>query len=159
MPGDTPPEIVFLSPSYRQHVLERYVPVELRSVVAAKAIVVPNGVDPYWFRNAPPAAPTRSRGDPIRLLFVGSLTGNKNVESIARAAVSLRRTGLPVHLTVVEWGPRQAAIERFAQRFPDVVKHVGWVSAKHDLLGYQGRLTSWCEHRRMRRSDLSASRP
>jgi len=90
--------VVFLSPAYRSRLLAR-LPSALAEEVKAKASVIPNGVDSYWFGERPPLPkPVSER---IRVLFVGKLCMRKNIPTIIRACDQLQRTGSEVTLRLV----------------------------------------------------------
>lgn len=91
--------VVFLSPSYRSRVLERYVPPRIREELEGKCIVIPNGISSLFFEKKGTARPALS--GPPRLLYVGEVSSNKNLETTIQAARQLRQTGLDVRLTVV----------------------------------------------------------
>ena len=44
--------IVFLSPSYYNQLCE-LLPMKLKGIVESKAIIIPNGIDEFWFENIP----------------------------------------------------------------------------------------------------------
>lgn len=92
--------VVFLSPAYRESVIAR-LPPALREMVLGKAMVVPNGIGPDWLAEPSPQAvrPTA----PLRLLYVGDFTPNKNIAGIV-AALQLLRTHRETTLTVVGGG-------------------------------------------------------
>lgn len=78
--------VIFISPAYRLQLLSR-LRGALRDDVTAKSVVVPNGVGPIWLEpwTRPPPQPDA----PLRLLYVGDLSANKNVVGLLRAAASL----------------------------------------------------------------------
>ena len=92
--------IVFLSPAYREAFIER-LPASLRQVVMPKAMVVPNGIGSDWLDEAPAAADRAPA--PLRLLYVGDFTPNKNVSGIV-AALRMLRDDCEATLTVVGGG-------------------------------------------------------
>lgn len=91
--------IVFLSPAYREQVLSRYVPASRREALRAKSLVIPNGIAPLFFQDPPP--PRAAPGEPLRLIYAGEVTANKNLETTIRAAELLRGEGLDVRFLVV----------------------------------------------------------
>lgn len=91
--------VVFLSPAYRDFVIEKYVPENLRREIREKAVVIPNGIDDYFLQNQP--QPRQSYSSPVSLIYVGEINSNKNLELTIQAAERLRRKGREVTLTVV----------------------------------------------------------
>lgn len=113
--------IQFPSPVYRDRLLSTYVPRGLRAALARKSVVVPNGLDPFWTQNRP-APRADAKGKPsVRLLFVGALTKNKNVDAAIAATELLRTEGREAHLTVVGEGPDGQRLARHAAARPDVL--------------------------------------
>ena len=92
--------IFFLSESYRQQVLEKYVPARYRDTIAAKSHIMPNGIDDYWLQNS--TAETRNEvNTPLKLVYAGRIDANKNISTIQAAMKILANNGCEAHLTVV----------------------------------------------------------
>ncbi len=89
--------VIFLSPAYRDAVLE-ILPRTLSTSVRAKSHIVPNGVAPFWIDNRP--SPKVSTVHALRVLYVGDLSRNKNIAGLI-SAVKLLGAERPVSLTVV----------------------------------------------------------
>ncbi len=91
--------------------------------VAREVHLVPNGVDTQRF--APPPG-GRPRGRPVRILYVGRFSAEKNLETVVAAAAVLARW-LPVRLVLVGAGPLQGRLRERARaagvdvEFPGVV--------------------------------------
>ena len=91
-------KVIFLSPSYRETVLSKWIPQKYRGEIAEKSLVIPNGIAPLFLQPVPP----RSRRDDIlRLVYVGDINSNKNLELTVEAAKLLRREGKNVTLTAI----------------------------------------------------------
>ncbi|MFG2989649.1 glycosyltransferase family 4 protein [Streptomyces sp. NPDC048257] len=88
---------------------------EAYRVPPARVHVVPNGVGPQFFRPAPAAAPagasTATR--PLRLLYVGRLSAQKN---LARLLDAISLVDAPVRLRVVGGGELDAELRARAAR-------------------------------------------
>jgi glycosyltransferase involved in cell wall biosynthesis len=110
--------VVFLSPAYAVTVIHQ-LPVALREAVASKMMTVPSGLAPDWLDDSPSAAEnTYDPNAPLRLLYVGDFTPNKNIAGIV-AALGLLQAERPATLTVVggggdECGRVQALLDRRA---------------------------------------------
>ncbi len=91
--------IIFLNDAYRDR-LTRILPSKLSSLVQKKARVIPNGLNPEWFETAvsPPLEAL-----PLRLLYVGDFSPNKNLSRLLHAVRRLRESQ-PVTLTLVGGG-------------------------------------------------------
>lgn len=91
--------IIFLSPAYQEQLFTQYVPARFQRELEEKCLVIPNGIAPLFFDNPP-----HSRGWPSavpRLIYVGEVSPNKNLELTVQAAELLRQRGRETHLTVV----------------------------------------------------------
>jgi glycosyltransferase involved in cell wall biosynthesis len=126
-------KVVFLSHAYRS-LLARNLDAGLRERVAAKSIIVPNGIGDDWLAEQPPAA----RHDPqaLRLLYVGDYSANKNIP-ILLDAVGLVAKSRDVSLTLVGGsgdGAEQVSRLLRSGRFP-FARNVGRVSDPQKLRG------------------------
>lgn len=98
--------VFFLSESYRDIVLDRYVPEKYRNAILAKSAVIPNGIDEFWFRNAYVSRDydeitCRIGKKKIKLVYAGSIDRNKNIALTCSAAEILKKEGWDVDFTVV----------------------------------------------------------
>lgn len=127
--------VVFLSPAYANAVVERRLPTPLRDSVAGKAMIVPNGLSPEWLDDeVPVAGPADGPTVPLRLLYVGDFTPNKNIEGIV-AALSLLRAERPITLTVIGGGgdERRRVQKLLARHASNGVNYVGRVTDRAQL--------------------------
>lgn len=92
-------KVIFLSPAYREKTLKQYVPEQYREAIEAKSVVIPNGISELFLSNK--AAPKKLQSGALRLIYVGEVRRNKNMEETLRAVELLRETGMDVSLTVV----------------------------------------------------------
>lgn len=92
--------IVFLSRSYVEKLLEKF-PAEKREPLRSKCVIVPNGIDDFWFENL--YAGKRELTDaPIRLITAGRIEENKNQLTVVKAIDELmQKTGRKFVYTVV----------------------------------------------------------
>lgn len=44
-------KIIFISPAYKEFVINRYIPYKLKDYINQKSIIVPNGVNHFWLKN------------------------------------------------------------------------------------------------------------
>lgn len=92
-------KIFFLSEAYRKQVFEKYVPEKYREELLAKTIVLPNGIDDFWFTHAQIAEKKIDR--PVKLVYAGKIDRNKNIPTIQNAMNVLRDRGIDTTLTVI----------------------------------------------------------
>ena len=123
-------KIIFVTPSYRDVVGNKYVYASMKESFEDKCIILPNGLDTFWFSNEPSNL-QKQRSESIKLLYVGDFTPNKNVESIINSAKKLLTEGFSVSLTLVGGGGKGS--ERTLKK----------VSATSDLrINFLGRINS-----------------
>lgn len=93
-------KIVFLSSVYQEKVLQTYIPVKYREVIKEKSVVIPNGIAPLFLNNKAENK-SLSKNGVVRLIYVGEVSANKNLEETIQAAELLRKQGTEVTLTAV----------------------------------------------------------
>ncbi|MEG1723993.1 MAG: glycosyltransferase family 4 protein [Anaerovoracaceae bacterium] len=93
-------KIVFLSPAYEKVVLERYVPVKLKETIKKKTIIIPNGINKFFLKNLYARTKYKLNKD-IKLLYVGEIVKNKNIETTISACLNLQTIGYQVSFSVV----------------------------------------------------------
>jgi len=95
------------SEQYRQSWIER-------GIDAAKLKILPRGLDTKLFtpRRSDPDFWRQfgSNGDGVRLLFVGRVSKEKDLDILVQAFHTLRRENVPVELSIVGHGPYSAAL-------------------------------------------------
>ncbi|AWO01180.1 hypothetical protein DLD77_05480 [Chitinophaga alhagiae] len=94
-------QIIFLSPSYQEKLLNDILPSSVARAIKNKCIVVPNGADEFWFDHMHERRELTT--DTLRLLYVGDFSVNKNIPSIISAAKRLA-TVRPVQLIILGGG-------------------------------------------------------
>lgn len=92
--------IVFLSPSYRDEVYRNYVERFEEEEFRKKTFIIPNGIDPFWLKNAP--EPNKKQNDTIiRCIYAGAVNKNKNIKTTLCACDVLKGKGYSVFYTVI----------------------------------------------------------
>ncbi len=97
--------VFFLSPTYRDYVIEKYVPQKYREDILKKSLIIPNGIDNFWFQNAcanRDLAKTKQRffAKKIRIVYVGRINRNKNPLTTLRAMDVLEDMGYHTEFTI-----------------------------------------------------------
>ncbi len=72
--------IIFVTPSYRSTLLQKYIPAKFRDSIISKIIIIPNGIESFWLENAPENV--KKNDDPLKILYIGDFTRNKNVPTL-----------------------------------------------------------------------------
>lgn len=92
--------IIFLSKSYRDEVIEKYIPKEMKESIINKISIIPNGIDDFWMENKIRKINEPDTND-LRLLYVGVVNKNKNILTTIKAIEHLQKQGVKARLTVV----------------------------------------------------------
>jgi glycosyltransferase involved in cell wall biosynthesis len=92
--------IIFLSPSYRDLVVDKYVASKNKQRFLSKSVVIPNGIDEYFLNNKF-VAKRITNIQFIKLVFVGYIDRNKNIETTIKACKFLLEKGYSVNYTIV----------------------------------------------------------
>ncbi len=97
---DNANQVVFLSESYKNEVLEKYVPNSKKAEINEKISVIPNGIDDFWFENICDEKDELQSSN-LKLLQIGDIDKNKNIETTVKAVELLIEKGYRVKLDVV----------------------------------------------------------
>lgn len=93
-------QVIFLSVPYRDQTIEKYVPKHLQKAIYNKVSIIPNGIDNFWFMNI--ATTKKPLEIPnLRLLQIGDINKNKNIETTVKAVDTLISNGYNVKLSIV----------------------------------------------------------
>ena len=92
-------KVIFLSKSYRDQALQRYLTPEQFMNMLDKCAIIPNGIDPFWHKNQAQAHPLQP--GKIRLISVGRASKRKNIRSAVNAAKLLIERGIDVQFDIV----------------------------------------------------------
>jgi len=123
--------LVFLSPVYREQFLGR-IPQNLAQSIVGRCHVIPNGIEPLWHEVRQPKTVLPST--PLRILYVGDFSTNKNVPRLLKAAARLQAL-CPVILTLVgEGGNGEKAVHKLlSSKNFSFVRAVGRVNDRRRL--------------------------
>lgn len=93
-------KVIFLSTPYKNECVHKYIPKQYRRLIKNKSVVIPNGIDEFWFCNK--VSKSKSiRTSKINLLFVGNDSKRKNLKTLIEACEILVKSGYNLKLTVV----------------------------------------------------------
>lgn len=140
--------VVFISEAYQKNVLQRYVKgtfrgrskddrkIRLQDVVRSKATEIPNGIDQFWLDHIYSSRDydeTQEQFDrkKLRLIYVGNVEKNKNIELTIEAVKLLRLQGWDAAFTVV--GPVKD--ERLYKSLKDQIRYIPKCT-KEELIGH-----------------------
>jgi glycosyltransferase involved in cell wall biosynthesis len=92
--------IIFLSPAYRDLIIDKYISKENKQFILEKSCVIPNGIDEYFLNNKHTLKRTIDI-ESMRLIYIGELIPRKNIETTIRACKLLYNKGYSVTFTIV----------------------------------------------------------
>lgn len=126
--------IVFLSPAYREALLSRYIPPQLRDSIRSKSIVLPNGISDYWLENCFYRKPRVAGNRDVHIAYVGAFTRNKNVATSLRVVQELKRRNYNVTMSLVGDGPDAVRLRKQAEALGSAVTFRPWTESQNELL-------------------------
>lgn len=97
-------KIIIITPSYKNILLEKYIPTSIKESISSKIIIIPNGIDNFWFQNINYISNRTFNFSNINLLYVGDFKYNKNVHSILSAFIMLQKSNYNLNLFLVGSG-------------------------------------------------------
>lgn len=119
-------EVIFITPAYRSLVVEKYLhPTMAERILSAP--IIPNGLNPIWFDDNDVSS--RTMDYPIKLLYVGDFSKNKNVLKLITAVKKLSKT-LDVHLTLAGGGGNghESVLKKLKQKGFGFASYVGRIN-------------------------------
>ncbi|WP_181346892.1 glycosyltransferase family 4 protein [Thalassobacillus sp. CUG 92003] len=93
-------KIIFLSPTYKRHVINKYVNESEKTLIEKKSEVIPFGIDRYWIENIYVPKKLDSLKS-LDILYVGKVNENKNILTTIKACQELIKKGYNVKFTVI----------------------------------------------------------
>ncbi|MDH6431130.1 MULTISPECIES: glycosyltransferase family 4 protein [unclassified Paenibacillus] len=93
-------KVIFLSESYRNIVLDKYISSNLKKDIMHKTVIIPNGIDDFWLQNKGKPK-MKNEHKELRLVYAGVINKNKNLLTTVKAIEVLLRKGFNVEFTIV----------------------------------------------------------
>lgn len=99
-------KVVFLSETYKEQVLSKYVPVKFRDEINGKSLIIPNGIDDFWITNCNKSRDllkneAEFQNKIIDAIFIGVVNRRKNPSTTVKTLRILRERGWTVRFTVI----------------------------------------------------------
>ena len=121
-------QVVFISPRYKKHVIDTYIPEELKKSIEEKSVVIPNGIDKFWFDNLNMKSKPIDKNN-VKLIYVGKLDKNKNLDTSMKAVKKLNELGYKSTLDIVGSGPDLDRINEASKNdYKDMIKLHGFMN-------------------------------
>jgi glycosyltransferase involved in cell wall biosynthesis len=93
-------QVIFISSTYKELVLDKYIPLKYKEQFLSKTSVIPFGVDDYWINNKKNHLYMK-QGRKLRLLYVGKINKNKNISLTIEACKILKTEGYDIEFTII----------------------------------------------------------
>ncbi len=99
-------KVFFLSEAYRDSVINHFVPSCYQNEIIKKSVVIPNGIDEFWFHNKNTnrnyiIEESRFQEKKIKLVYAGSVDKNKNIALTLQAISILEEQGWNIEFDVI----------------------------------------------------------
>ena len=94
-------KVVFISPSYKDFVLHNYVKEKDFEYINNKCVVEPNGIDNYWIGNILKEDKSLENRNEVRLIQVGRIDKNKNLDTSIEICKELRNRGIKSYIKII----------------------------------------------------------
>jgi glycosyltransferase involved in cell wall biosynthesis len=131
-------KLIFFSDGSRDLVLKKYVKKNLKESFYEKSIVIPNGIDSYFLKNKY-SLKEKLNSTQIKLIYIGEISANKNIETTIKAGKHLIQNGYNVRLTIVG--------EVINPKYRKVI-------SKYDFINYYSKCSKEEVLRHLRESDI-----
>lgn len=94
--------IIFLSQSYMDEVINKYVIDSYKKSIKKKCYIVPNGINEFWLANKGTSKRLAAKKN-WEIVYAGKINKNKNVITTIEAIKVLQKRGMNIGFTVVGW--------------------------------------------------------
>lgn len=127
-------KIIFISPSYLENTINKYVPNKYKEEIRIKSLVIPNGLNEYWIKNRA----TKHRvldSKKIKLVYIGEITKNKNIHKVIDDVETMISNGMDVEYTIVGDGEYLSELKDIVQKVKNKnnIKVLGRINDKDKL--------------------------
>jgi len=127
-------KIIFLSPVYRDYILEEIIPSNLQDTIMKKSMIIPNGINPLFLKNKHNRSKLGNKKN-IKLIYVGEFTKNKNIDTSIKVARKLKDLGYNVSFIIVGGGGNnEYKVKKLAKANNDIVEIYGHIEERKKLL-------------------------
>lgn len=93
-------QIIFYSPSYKEHLIREIIPKTLQTSIETKSRVIPSGIDEFWLENKYRAR-RKIDDKKLNLIYVGDVNSNKNIVTTIKACKILIEKGYDISYKIV----------------------------------------------------------
>lgn len=128
-------KIIFLSEPYLNLCINNYIPDKDKDLILNKSVVIPNGIDNFWFKNRLQKI-ERNTDNILKIIFVGNGSKSKNLISLIKAVeILLPSQKDKIKLTVVGNVSDDMLLKEFKTK--KYIDYKGFKTKKELLLLYR----------------------
>lgn len=103
-------KIIFISPSYRDFVLKRFVKGTAKEEIVRKCEVIPNGIEDFWIKNISINEKSIIKKGEVHLIQACRIDKNKNVYTSIEIAKELRKNGISSFINIIGDGSEKSRL-------------------------------------------------
>ena len=118
-------QIIFISPAYKNNVVNQLLPQKIRDKIVNKLHVIPNGTFPFWLHNR---FQKTTVSFPVKLLSIGAIIPRKNHLLLCHVIELLRKKGIEVELTIVGKGYEGASC--YLKKVENYIKNKPYITLR-----------------------------
>ncbi|MGG7142777.1 glycosyltransferase family 4 protein [Clostridium nigeriense] len=104
-------KVIFISPSYREFVINNFIKESDKEVIINKSEVIPNGIDNFWIDNILIHGRSLVNKEEIHLIQACRIDKNKNVSTSIEIAKKLREEGINSFIKIIGDGEEKKALQ------------------------------------------------
>lgn len=105
-------KIIFISPSSKNKFINEMLPKQISKLISDKCIVIPNGLNDYWFENL--NVKKHEYKDKFRIIYAGSVNKNKNILKVLSVVEELRKS-INIIISVIGKGSLYKTIQNMSE--------------------------------------------
>lgn len=94
-------KIVFISPSYRDFVINTFVKAAYKEEIMKKSMVIPNGIDDFWVYNILKNEKKLNKEGEVHLIQASRIDKNKNIDTSIEIVKKLRENSVNSFINIV----------------------------------------------------------
>lgn len=128
--------IIFISESYKNSMIEKFIKNKDKDDVVKKSTVIPFGIDNFWFNNQVEDKKINRKQNFIKLLFVGKINSNKNIDLLINAVRKINKNSFNCKLTLIG-DIEDLSYKSFIYENREYVEHIGFLEKEELLKKYR----------------------
>lgn len=93
-------KVIFLSETYKDIVMDKYIPTSIKKEIIYKSEIIPNGIDKFWLENKEYKKEKQNKKK-LKIIYAGVINKNKNILTTIKAIEILQKRNMNIEFTVV----------------------------------------------------------